>query len=66
MRMRHCDQDCGILKYIPSGLYCPILEMKQIKKKGNWWIEDGESNLKAFCEDVVVRVSTKRKIKILK
>ncbi len=61
---RHCDGECKILKFIPENQDCPILDMKQKRKDGDWWIEDDENRLKPLCEDKVVRV-TKKKRKML-
>ncbi len=61
---RHCDDECGVLEFIPDNQECPILEMKQKRKEGEWWIEKDGKKIKSLCEDKVVRI-TKNKRKRL-
>ncbi len=62
---RHCDDECGILKFIPENKNCPILDMKQKRKDGEWWLEGKDGNrIEPLCEDKVVR-KTKKTIRML-
>jgi uncharacterized Zn finger protein (UPF0148 family) len=61
MVMRHCDSDCGILNYVKDGDECPILEHKQKRKEGDWWIEKDGEKIFPLCEDKVVRVAKKKR-----
>jgi hypothetical protein len=58
--MRHCDDQCPFLEFAEEGEDCQILQLKQKRKSGEWYVEteDGD-RLYPLCEDKVVRVSKK-------
>lgn len=59
--MRRCDDECGILAFIPDGEDCPIVEMKQKRKDGAWWIKPDGKEIYPLCEDKIVRVAKKKR-----
>lgn len=60
---RHCDDSCKLLKFVPEGEVCPIEQLKQKRKQGEWYVEVGEKDDRLYpeCEDKVVRVTKKKR-----